>query len=231
MKKRLVAILLMCAMLCSCQGADLSENQNDGTDGEQTAQTPSQNGTDTTTDTRLEYYEALVNDLQKEILALRTEIYVNRVEYEALIEDLIAAKPSDKTENTPESDNETAEALSDFFYTTENGRVTVTGYVGKGTAVNIPSEINGCPVVAIGDRAFMDRADIVSVVIPESVEKLGWFAFSGCVALQNVTLPSSVATIEYGAFQNCTSTLTIHCANGSYAERYAQSYGIRTRQG
>ena len=216
MKKRAIVCLLLCALLCSCRATE--EVTPNGFDTSPNTQSP----TDTDEDTllRIAYYEQLVNDLQKEILALRTEIYVGRVEYEALLEDLLSQTPpvveEDDTQNT------------DFFYVVENGKATVTSYVGTAIQVTVPQTIDGYEVVAIGDRAFMDRNDVVSVTVPTGVCRVGWFAFSGCVALKNVVLPDSVDSISYGAFENCAPTLTIRCSQNSYAAAYAGSYGIAT---
>lgn len=220
MKKRLMLCLLVCALLSSCQAQTGNPNNDpdDNTNAPPVTQVP-----DATDDAaaRIQYYEQLVGELQKEILSLRTEIYVGRVEYEALLEDLLTQTP-------PKQDGEEAPQSTDFFYVVENGKATVTSYVGKATSVTVPSEINGYAVVAVGDRAFMDRTDVVSVTLPDGVQKLGWFAFSGCVSLQSVELPDSVNVISYGAFDNCPSALTLRCSQNSYAAQYAKSYGIAT---
>ena len=42
-------------------------------------------------------------------------------------------------------------------------------------------------------------------VIPDSVNTIGYFAFSGCNKLTTVTIPSSVTFIDYAAFYGCTN--------------------------
>ena len=44
----------------------------------------------------------------------------------------------------------------------------------------IPGTINGKPVVNIGKNAFKDLADLISVVIPDSVTAIDDTAFAGC---------------------------------------------------
>ena len=63
------------------------------------------------------------------------------------------------TDNSYTSGNRWAEDFppvphDDYFYTTNNGTVTITGYIGNGGAVTIPNTINGLPVSSIGDSAF-----------------------------------------------------------------------------
>ena len=219
MKKRSLVCLALCALLCSCQA--------------QTNPTPPNNDTaslpDAEANARIEYYEQLVNELQKEILSLRTEIYVGRVQYEALMEDLLASVPFDTPSNGEQDGSDTA-SEAQFFYTVEDGKATLTAYVGKETQVTLPSEIDGYRVVAVGDRAFMNRTDVVSVIVPTGVQTLGWFAFSGCIALTSVELPDTVERIAYGAFDNCPTSLTLCCSPTSYAAAYAQSYGLTAKE-
>ena len=59
----------------------------------------------------------------------------------------------------------------------------------------------------IGASAFAGRDDIVSVVIPSSVEVIGKNAFKGCVNLKEVIFEDGSLLSSLGdyAFQNCTS--------------------------
>ena len=59
-----------------------------------------------------------------------------------------------------------AETSGDFEYTVENGRATVTAYTGSDTAVTVPSALNGSPVTAVGENAFMGCTGITSVTLP-----------------------------------------------------------------
>ncbi len=56
--------------------------------------------------------------------------------------------------------------------------------------------------------------------IPDSVEEIGEFAFSGCKSLESLVLPESVNTIGEDAFTGC-GQLVLTVTSGSYAERYA----------
>ena len=77
----------------------------------------------------------------------------------------------------------------------------------------------------IGENAFSDTK-VKSVTLPSSCREVDWFAFYGCYALSTLYLSSSVNNIGYGAFDGCSKTLTIYCESNSYAEKYAQSFGI-----
>ena len=100
-------------------------------------------------------------------------------------------------------------AETDFTTTTNNGAVTITGYIGTSPVVTIPSTIGGLPVTAIGGSAFSGKANITSVMIPEGVTAISGYAFYECSALNLVSLPSSLATIGGSAFESCTSLSNI----------------------
>jgi len=221
MKKVLLCGLALCALLTGCQ----VDNQAPPRE-EQTPETQPPKESETATDadgTRLAYYEQLVSQLQQELLDLKTELYVDRVEYESRIAEL---EKGSKAPPAEEQKPPAPSVESQFTYLIENGGVTITAYTGKQKQVTLPTTIEGYPVVAVGDRAFMDNVILTAVEIPDGVTRIGWFAFSGCVSLESISIPTTVATISYGAFQNCRSTLIVNCTPGSYAEAYARSYGM-----
>lgn len=65
---------------------------------------------------------------------------------------------------------------SDFVI--ENG--VLTKYLGREKEVTIPEG-----VTAIGQGAFR-RKNVVRVIMPDSVEEIGWDAFSDCQILEEV---------------------------------------------
>jgi len=97
--------------------------------------------------------------------------------------------------------------------------ILITGPVGHSDAIEIPVEINGLPVVAIGGnvadgaRIFYNRAfrgsGITSVSIPDSVTSIGRHAFA-YNNLSDLTIPDSVRTIGEEAFmRNQLTNVTI----------------------
>lgn len=76
-------------------------------------------------------------------------------------------------------------------------KATNTLVVGCQTTV-IPNS-----VTKIGSWAFWGRWDLENIAIPSSVKTIGDAAFAYCVAMWEINLPSSVETIEGWAFQNC----------------------------
>ena len=226
MKSKLILTLLLCGILTSCTGPSTPSNDMGEDTGieESTTEQSAQDKTDE--QTKIAYYEHLVNELQEELLNIKTELYVNRIEYESRISELEEQTKSEPPTVSPE---ELPDQSQVFAYVIKNGTATITSYVGREKRVHIPETIDGYKVTAIENRAFANHSDLEIVIIPNGVQSIGWFAFSGCVALTEVSIPSSVSTIGYGAFENCNESLTVKCPADSYARQYANSYGYKIK--
>lgn len=229
MKRSLALCLCAVLLLSGCSQKDSTSTQDNTPAPNETHTQNSPSAPETDADgTRLAYYEALVGELQRELLDLKTELYATRVEYEARMEELVAGNgQGSDTPPVNDAESEVTESAQFGYVLKDNGAV-ITSYSGDAKKLTIPAKLDGHPVLAIGDRAFMDHTELISVTLPESVTSLGWFAFSGCVSLEYVTVPASVQSVSYGAFLNCPSTMTVQCPAGSYGEQYARSYGLRT---
>ena len=114
-----------------------------------------------------------------------------------------------------------------FTFTTNNGAITITGYIGSGGAVTIPTNINGLPVTRIGQNAFA-RSGLTGVTIPSSVTTIGDLAFNNCAYLTSVTIPDSVTSIGDYAFQECFSLNSITIPDGVTNLGYATFYNCRS---
>ena len=111
------------------------------------------------------------------------------------------------------------------YVLTKNG-VVVLGVAASVRDLDVPNEIYGLPVLAIGDSAFSGCSSLESIDIPDSVTTIGGGAFSRCSSLESIDLPDSVTTIGDEAFDGCPS-LTIRAPKGSFAEEYAKEKKIK----
>lgn len=110
----------------------------------------------------------------------------------------------------------------------------LTRYNGTDTEVEIPTEYNGIAVRQIGDEAFIDYSDLVSVKIPEGMKYIRSRAFLNCPSLMAVYIPGSVETVEdyaFGYIESGTEMLKvpgfeISGVDGSAAEQYAKENGF-----
>ena len=109
----------------------------------------------------------------------------------------------------------------------EDNTITLTGYKGGDTEVVIPNYINGIPVKRIAGNThnslWMDEIctdehynntigqyvykqnTITSIKVSEGIESIGFFTFTGSLALEKVSLPQSLKEIKAQAFVGCSS--------------------------
>jgi len=71
----------------------------------------------------------------------------------------------------------------------------------------------------IQDETFSNCIGLTSIIIPNSVTEIGYYAFYGCIGLTSIIIPNSVTEIECGAFSGCTelNDITVHPDNTVYA--------------
>ena len=95
-------------------------------------------------------------------------------------------------------------AESDLTWEEVEGGVSITGYTGADTAIELPAQISGQNVVAIGSNAFSNTS-VAGVKLPDTVETIKYHAFYYLGTLVEVKMGSGVKTIGEGAFQGCAS--------------------------
>ncbi|MBQ8310567.1 MAG: leucine-rich repeat domain-containing protein [Clostridia bacterium] len=91
-------------------------------------------------------------------------------------------------------------------------------------AIVIPGNYNGKPVTRIGDKAFVRKSnlgfssnwDIISLVIPASIEEIGSDAFYYNAGLTSVVFEegSKLTKLKYGVFKSCSALENINLPEG-----------------
>lgn len=81
-----------------------------------------------------------------------------------------------------------------------DGGVCIVKYNGKEKELVVPREINGMPVIEIGEGAFYENEILESIVLPDTLEKIGPYAFLFCRNLKDISIPESVSWIGSDAF-------------------------------
>jgi len=99
--------------------------------------------------------------------------------------------------------NSTILFVDEFIYSVSDGESAVAGYTGEETEVMIPSQIEGYPVTAVSDMAFMECDKITAVTVPQGVKTIGDYAFNFCESLETISLPQSLEAVSQYAFYNC----------------------------
>ena len=146
-----------------------------------------------------------------------------------------------------------------YEYKVDGDNATITEFEGPTDghlyAIDIPTELGGHTVTAIGDWAFAQKDYLTGVTIPQSVtsigksafyrcyalttlslgeniEKIGSYAFAECGHLTNVTIPEKVKTIEPYTFGWCTSLkyITLPAGLTSFKDRLVSCPAGFTKQ-
>ena len=98
------------------------------------------------------------------------------------------------------------------------------------------SSISGTYEIKDGTRLIADEAfdycdDLVSIIIPETVNTIGRSVFSNCDALSNITVDSNnpyFSNDDYGVLFNKDKTTLIHYPSGSTQTSYVIPDGVNT---
>ena len=119
---------------------------------------------------------------------------------------------SSDNNNSNNNNNEQTGSKGLTFYEYGNGYKVYGGSCADENVV-IPSTHKGLPVVAIDDYAFAQNTNIKSIVIPDSVTKIGECAFWRCEKLVSVNIPKNVTDIGDSAFGDCSKLSAVNIPN------------------
>lgn len=64
-------------------------------------------------------------------------------------------------------------------------------------------------VTGIGEEVFKGRSSLISITLPNSIQKIGSYAFADCSLLSSITLPNSLQEIGSNAFAGCSSLTSV----------------------
>lgn len=90
----------------------------------------------------------------------------------------------------------------------EDGTVTIDGYTGAPSKLEVPKEIDGYTVSAISNSAFANKRELKEVTLPESVGSIGEYAFYDCTGLRSIEAPGTVRIGNY-AFFGCSDLRSV----------------------
>lgn len=120
-------------------------------------------------------------------------------------------------ETTKEHDK-MQQCFEDYIYEKKDGKIHINACIPRGTAVEVPVEIEGYPVVEIGAYAFSEgggkqiedvvklnftTSPIKEVILPPSLERIGRYAFYNCRNLRRIEFTNTLKDIGAGAFTGC----------------------------
>lgn len=120
----------------------------------------------------------------------------------------------------------------EWQYEIENGGATITGFIGTGRTISVPSKVGGervkkvnalntnnsktsvtsvsfaSGIEEIGTGVCKGYLALERVSLPDTLVKIGSDAFYGCASLTGVTIPNTVSTIGANAFNGCSSLIS-----------------------
>ena len=110
-------------------------------------------------------------------------------------------------------DLEVTHPQTGYVYEKNEDGLTLTGYVGSDTVINIPSEIDGEPVTELyrtfcSDYGGIDSENITEINIPKGIKRIT-SAFINCKSLTDITIPEGVTSINVLAFAGCSGLTSI----------------------
>ncbi len=128
------------------------------------------------------------------------------------------AEEKDEDEKKEELKTETAQWIS--VVGIEGGQILFDSETGKVkdvensvTKAHFPERIEGVEVKYLNSSIFYKNENIVSVVIPGTVESVEPGSFAHCPNLTTVVIQEGVEEIKYSAFYNCQSLTSLTLPN------------------
>ncbi len=107
-----------------------------------------------------------------------------------------------------------------------------TGSCSDANIIIPEKALGGDRVVSIGQKAFADRGNVKSIVIPNTVTSIGSLAFKNCVGIESIVIPDSVTEIGDSIFFGCSKLKSITVPfvgmddRGEYSGRLVDFFGF-----
>lgn len=88
---------------------------------------------------------------------------------------------------------------------TESGKdfVRITRFQGLSSQVEVPGQIEGLSVTAIDRKAFLSKKNLRRILLPDTVEEIGDWAFAYCDHLAEVVIPHRAVRFGKAVFMEC----------------------------
>ena len=106
------------------------------------------------------------------------------------------------------------DAYPHCVFTLADDALTLSAYTGAEQQIDVPAEVDGRPLTAIGDGAFKNNRTLWNISLPDSITSIGEEAFYGCGSLNGIKLPQGLVSLGDRAFADCTSLYSIVLPQG-----------------
>ena len=88
-------------------------------------------------------------------------------------------------------------------YIEEKNGICIKRYRGIGSKAVVPEEIDGKRVISIGRKAFLSRKTLKEIVLPDTIEEIGDWAFAHTEELKKIVIPRHELTRGKELFLGC----------------------------
>lgn len=85
----------------------------------------------------------------------------------------------------------------------EKASVRITRFQGLPSRVEVPESVEGLPVISIARKAFLSKKNLRSILLPDTVEEVGDWAFAYCEHLREVVIPRRAVRFGKAVFMEC----------------------------
>ena len=122
--------------------------------------------------------------------------------------------------------------LNYLTYEIVDGEVTITDCAESISGdVILPDTIDGYPVKTLGNYAFRDCVNLISITIPDSVTKIGFGVFTYCNSLERINVNENNANYscdEYGVLFDKKKTELMQYPVGNSRTEYIMPESLKT---
>lgn len=99
----------------------------------------------------------------------------------------------------------------DRCFSIQSGAVTFLPDRWEGERIlRVPETVDGEPVTALAPGCFRDCGELTTIVLPDSIVRIGREAFAGCTKLRGLYLPQGTETIGPRAFAGCVNVESVY---------------------
>ena len=104
-------------------------------------------------------------------------------------------------------------AQGEMLFEIEGDHAVLSSYDGTDEQLEIPSQVNGLPVTRIGDGALRGCWDLKALILPSTVESIGYEAIA-CYELETLDLGTGLKAVEDKAVTNLSKVKELALPEG-----------------
>ena len=96
------------------------------------------------------------------------------------------------------------------------GTAEIAWWNGEGAEADVPAELDGHAVSAVGAYAFAGAEWLEKVILPDGVTRVEDGAFADCEALKAVSMPETVCELGRNPFRGCAALTDLSLAGDAF---------------